>query len=340
MSQDLTKLKYILYVSTDAASIRAQRLVPRNSRIAVQNVHQLPSKPEFINGVPFLVRLEDDKMFPGSAALQELQRYWKFLDAHFLLDDTTRVGYVSSSNPSSFAFPLTSPGEIQPLPSPPPQQFVHSSLPQQPLALPPQQQQPSPSQFTHSSLPQQPLAPPPPQQQANTVYTPPGMIPLPPPNISVSTQGQQQGDGLVSLTPQSFQKSAIMNATPGSQAVDMAPPVPIKIKSIGIIPMPPPQDPNAPNTNFNPLHQQVQSGYAPNALPQQPVTPSNSQQPLVTQPIVQQPLVTQPIVQQPPVQQQPIAVVQKPPRATRSRSSVPTLPQSNLVIEPVEESTE
>jgi len=192
--QDINKLRYILYVSTDVNSIRAQRLVPRQARIAVQNVHLLPSKPAFIDGVPFLVRLEDDKMFKGSAALQELQRYWKFLDTHFALEDlgnSLKVGYVNGStgrDGASFAFPLTQTG-TNVVQQQPPQ--IQQSQQQQPIVI--------------QQLPEMLALPPP---NINTVITPASSNTVQ--TLQQNQQNQQQplqqqprvkGEGIMPLPP-------------------------------------------------------------------------------------------------------------------------------------------
>lgn len=96
MDSEISKLRYILYVKrTDINSIRAMRLVPKNARIAVQDVDELGSRPGFLTGVPTLVRMEDDEILSGTNALTELRRYVKFLDSHFYLPD------ISSNNNNS-----------------------------------------------------------------------------------------------------------------------------------------------------------------------------------------------------------------------------------------------
>ena len=229
----LRKLRYILYViPTDVNCIRAQRLVPKQARIFVQDISQLPTRPQFLNGVPFLVRLDDDKMFRGSEALQELQRYWKLLDAHFNLESepSMKVGYLNGPNAANVAvsYPLIAPG------APPPPSVV---VMQQPSTLTLVQ-------------PQQP-----------TAVGPTPFLPLPQPNINT--------DGVIQQT--TLNAPAVPQGVPGfpvdplQQALQQQQRK--KVDPNTVIPLPPRQDdPNAP-LNFNPLHQNIGGGVAPGALP-------------------------------------------------------------------------
>jgi len=169
---DLSKLQYILYVSPgDSNCIRACRLVPKKSRIFIQNVHLLPTPwPRFLDGVPLLIRLKDDKMFRGSSALEELQRYWQFLELHFSLESdggrAFKVGFIDPNNSNNsrdtYSFPLTL------------QNLNQTGPPTQT----------GPSQNGQTGKPSQ------------TVQSPPTMLPLPPPNIRVDgSQLLDSGNG-------------------------------------------------------------------------------------------------------------------------------------------------
>lgn len=226
MEQDLGKLKYILYVlPTDLNCIRAQRLVPKQSRIIVQDIRTLPSKPAFIDGVPFLVRLEDDKMFRGSAALQEMQRYYKFLDAHFNLDaaegPVVKVGYVSgTASPAQVTFPLT------PAPS-----ATAATTAAPPLTAPPQLPLPPPNLNADGLviMPQQPtepsvaMQPPPANVKPKTNVT--AILDLPPPQdptapLPFNPLRQESNSG---FAPGSLQSTPPQESSP---AVQTPPPPP------------------------------------------------------------------------------------------------------------------
>ncbi len=326
--QDLKKLKYILYIVPDDLNcIRAQRLVPRQARIRVQNVRLLPSKPLFLDGVPFLIRLADDRMFKGTDALQELKRYWTFLDSVFVLDaepDTTlKVGYVSSAPGTSIgvAFPLTAPD------APPPAQQ--------------QQQQPVAPPATFS--PQQPMVQP--QQQQVPTLPPmatvaPQMLPLPPPNMGFD--GVVQAPQAAQLTSQ--QNVPVQGGVAGlslnTAPAGLPPPLPSRIKPAAnaILPLPPPQDPSAlaAPLNFNPLHVNSNAGYSPEALTAPTQQPVQTQPPLAL-PLQQQPqfqptqMPVQPQFQQPPPMAQP-QFQQPPPMAVQPQPQFQQPPP--MVVQP------
>lgn len=87
MDPVLSKLQFILYERADDPNcIRLKSLIPHNMRIAVQDISKLPGKlPVWLTGVPYLIRLQDDKHFPGSLAFQELYRILEFYNKYFIV---------------------------------------------------------------------------------------------------------------------------------------------------------------------------------------------------------------------------------------------------------------
>jgi hypothetical protein len=270
---DVNKLRYILYVIPgDGNCIRAMRLVPKQARIAVQNIQQLPSKPGFIDGIPFLVRLEDDKFFRGSFALQELQRYVTFLELHFNLD-LEAISKVSMVTPGSGGlpmggFPLTTPDA-------PVQAAAPTYLPQP--AAPPTYNNPS----VQGPLPGATFMPPPANPPQYSQNSAPGMLPLPPPNMNFdgTTAPMNAPQGMGAPPPVATMG---LNSNPG-----LPPPLPTRNRTNPnmIMALPPPQDPNAPQPAINPF------ATNPSTSPQQqqpqvvatsnPLYPQQQQQPQV-----------------------------------------------------------
>jgi len=263
-SVDYSKLQYVLYVSMNSEPCqRAIKLVPENSRIHVQDYTLLPSKPQFLQAVPHLVRLADEQHFKGTQALIELQRYVKILEKHFVLSvdpnylHPAYIKYPISNNTASFnnlntyntlSQPQQPMAQFQAPPPPPQQQSMAQYQPPQFQAPPPQQpmaQAPSqPSQFQ---------APPPPQNNHE--------LPMPPPQFSQ---------------------------------------IPQRKKAPTLLPMPPPQqDPNAP-LPFNPLASSDPSANQP--VVTQPVVTQSPPQMQPNGPFPQ-PVVPQPVANQPPQMQ-------------------------------------
>ena len=284
---DVNKLRYILYVIPgDANCIRAMRLVPKQARIAVQNIQQLPSKPNFIDGIPFLVRLEDDKFFRGSLALQELQKYVQFLQLHFNLD-LDAISKVSMVTPGGGlpigGFPLTAP-DAPVVPS-------TSMLPQQPATMI------NAGVLGGGTLPPPALQP---QPQMNQPFPPnpaPGMLPLPPPNMNFDGITTTPAS-MTAQTPTSNVANMGLNST-----ANVPPLLPTRHRTNPnvIMPLPPPQDPNAPPPALNP--------FATNP-PQQAVATTNPLYPQQQQPQQQLVATTNPLY--PPQQQQQVVATTNP----------------------------
>jgi hypothetical protein len=247
---DVSKLKYILYVlPTDLNCIRAMRLVPKMSRIVIQDIQVLPAKPQWLTGVPALARLEDEQIFMGSKALLELQRYVKFLDAHFIFDSSvdfgTKVSFVSPKVPFSMgpvndpAFPLVASSAMN-LAQP---SSMAPSTPMAPLAMSmaqPVYSQPPPTPLAMNMAPLAPVAQP--------------ILPPQPPTLGV--------DG-TPLDP-SFNPLRSGNTAPsapvpsGGSFLNPPPPPNIVIRNKEVLntiqPLPAPQDPlSSPPPTFNPL---------------------------------------------------------------------------------------
>jgi len=189
---------YILYIKPDhESSIRAMRLVPRGSKIAVQDVNKLTYTPQWLTGVPFLVKPSTGEMFPGAACLQTLQKYVEMLGRHMVLEftafDAPLVAPLLPRGSDPAGYPVVQPMNVTPQSRPlqPPQQATIAQQPPQQVQTAVTYAQPQPQQPDNLNKSVQPLGTPP-SQPVQPVQQPqppkpksnPNVIQgLPPPNI-------------------------------------------------------------------------------------------------------------------------------------------------------------
>lgn len=204
--------QYILYIrDRDPSGQTARTMVPLRLRIVVQDIDELLVKsggrlPEWLNGVPMLVKPSTREIWRGSQALTVLKAYIDSLSQHVIFEYPTRFdtpgqqllqAQMPVQPPIEGFSPITS-TPVQPgmqLPQQLPQQ-----IPQQLLQQQPQQQQPQQQQPFFPQLQQPPMQPimqfpqqfPPQQQQPQQQQQPKRpskaqanqIQPLPPPDMT------------------------------------------------------------------------------------------------------------------------------------------------------------